>query len=325
MLFFSNEYYSKFSRSQTNAFTGTFIHLLFNELISKYNLLPAIPPIFTNNKHNLLINDSFRTIDFDNLSSSSVLKTIDFIDKWLYLYLRQSQVKLNSGIIAFNYQINRDANMDELDAISFPYISFVVSISKENYCQELILNEANKLKNIINDVVSKIVIDNIKIKHQILDFNVLEASKVFKHNHYINLQNILLPKLEKKPLLITNFLNLEKFYQLLPFAKNNFLHDEINGVLFQRLGSRNLPINLFYIALQPTYEQISEAHLLQNSFYKTTLDMVYKNSEWSYVVHINLANLLIWLLDKQHYSEIFSGPYGDEFYEAALKNKKDVI
>ncbi|WP_033160089.1 hypothetical protein [Mycoplasmoides alvi] len=326
MPIFNNEYFPKYNREQTNYFTGTFINLLFNELILQYNLLPAIAPIFTNSKHNLIVNDNFRTIDFDNLNSGDIFKAIDFVDKWLYLYLRQSNIKLNSGIISLNNQINRDADISNgIDLISTPYISFSVAISKVNYCEELILNEAVKIKNIINCVISKLLFNNLSIKHRLLNFKCFKAIDIFKGSKKINLKEILIKNASNNPILILDFIKNTKFQNFLSFANNNFLHNQVNAVFFQFLSNKNLPLNFFHIALHPTNEDLIETEMIQNSLYDEQLFKVWKNVEWSYVVHINLANILVWLLDKEHASEIFAGPYGDDFYEKTLKHKKDIL
>ncbi|WP_027123897.1 hypothetical protein [Mycoplasmoides pirum] len=322
---FNNEYVSKLNRAQTNAYVSKFLELLLKKIMNSHNLMLVIPPIFTSEKNNFIVNNNFRTIDFDNAFSKNIFKVIDFLDKWLYLYIRQSNVQLNSGIVCFNNQVFRDADIENFKRISIPCLSFVVSIQRLDYSNTFLINQSKKIISLLNEIFLEIQIDNFKSDKSIKEFKEMNLTTFLKNNKKMSIDDILIHQTAENPILLSNFNDSKLFKEIFPYAENNFIHSEMNNIFLQFYSQKNIVLDFFNICLQPTYEKLKELDFYEKEIYISKLSKVYKNSEWTYIVNINLANILLWLLDKQHYSEIFSGPFGDEFYENILNNERDVL
>lgn len=325
MSIFNNEYLPLLNRKDTNLYVGNFTYNLINHLISKFNLLFCIPPVFSHSNNSFVLKNNIRTIDFDNASNSQIFQVIDSVDKWMYFYLRDSQIPLNNGIICLSNYVNRDANLDKNELIQTPMLSFAISIPRIDYTSEYVEKQAKLIIKYLNEVIAYTKVNNFVSKHSILDYDTITATKLIERFSKLPVSDILINNTQNKPLFITELGESIKFKQSLPSFENNLIDNKMYGSFFVYSSIMNKVIDFFSIGMQLTYEQLLTNKINFGSYYDSKLKISKNNSEWNYIVNINLANLLLWLLDKTHYSEIYTGAWSESLFEDAESDKVDIL
>ena len=325
MSFFSNEYIPQLNRSDTNIYVGKFINKLLTKLIKENQLTLCIPPLACNQSNSFINLDTLRTIDFDNTGSNQIFQMIDSIDKWIYWYIRECSPDVNEGIICLNHQINRDADFENGKLIATPYLTFSASLVRTYYSYDFLLKQVIRVINLINETIQEIEVNGFKSQNQIGDYQVMTAKKLVSMNKKLRLTDLLVNQVQQQPLFVTETNRYSRFQDAYPQLKNALMHPEIHGSFFHRSLYKDYVLDFFNIGFHQVYENLDFNTLNYGPYYQSRLDNIYKNAEWTYVIHLNLANILLWVLDKQNYSEIFSGAYPDELYENAIENKRELL
>ncbi|WP_027119884.1 hypothetical protein [[Mycoplasma] testudinis] len=325
MAIFSNEYKPKIDRKSTNQYVGKFIHNLINHLTYKFKLTMCVPPLFSNGQHPLLVNDKARWIDFDNSASNQVFQMLDAVDKWMYLYLRQTGVNLNHGVFALTNQIARDANVEKQQLIQIPRITLNVSIARVNYSEDYLKQIADEVSLCLSEVINFTQVNQIHFMKDLTKYQSANALDLTKRYKTFTFSDLLVTQTQQQPLLMTEFGLITKWNEVQSGYQDLFISKKLSGVYFVYTPVLNQAVEIFSLGMQPTYEEMVNQTTDLESYYLKCLSDVKQNAEWSYIVHINLANLLLWILNKHHYCEIFSGAWPQSVHESALKEKWDIL
>ncbi len=321
---FNNEYHPRLGRPETNRFVSGFVQRLMDGLVKTFDLSLAVAPLFTGSRHSLMLSDNLRSIDFDNAFSNDIFKTVDLIDRWMYLHVRQSAVKINTGLICLNHQVFRDANVEDGRMIAAPFLSFCVSVQRLDYTDAHLVEQTRKAIKAINDAIAAAWPVGTKPERSVTDFGRQSLPEMMRFGKKMHLRDLLIHHCANRPLLLSDYAGHQQFEEFFAYAKNPLIHRPSNHVLFQYDSQKNQPLDFLTIHLQPTYEALRDG-LDPNNFFDVRLGAAAKNVEWTYLANVNLANVLLWALGKQHHAEIFPGPHGDDFYDAALSDGRDVV
>lgn len=329
---FPFDYEPKLDIKNTMLYSSTLKQLIFNYYTNKYHVIYVDPALLVTTKNSACGHaNNDRTISFDNKVTNTTVSLNNVQDNYLMI---QSSVLKNQNLLSYVPFIRRDAKQTNTESVFNWNIVLDLAMPKENlnidyFCNGIKtlfgeicnITRNEELKKIFTVQTKKVrpygfsIITLQKLEDEYPTLSIKEALRhyVAKHNFTIVINNY--KKTESNQWLESPVLTAIDF----ELCCGLYVYDDVNDEA----------INIINICKRPdgkvSYNQLNAFNpieLTNNLYDERIFD---KDRPTNMSVSINFTNLLYYLLDKIHLSEVVASIWPDEFIEFVKKAKIEIF
>lgn len=324
-------YEPKVNLKDTILYSSILKQQMIDYLINRFKCIYVDPAIIVDNKKSALAYQfGDRIMSFDNKINNSIFCLNSTQDN--YLTLLSSTLK-NENIVMFSPMIHRDATQTNLDSIinwemnvelSMPInlnMEYFITLAKEVFYSILEIVKQPKLSK-IHTIARK--------KTEFKDFTIVNSQKIESSYPTLSLEEAFAHFCSQNKFVIVQH-NIRKLKsgksleQFVPTAQDIdlscglYVYDSIN----------NKPIHLISICKRPdgymSNKQLNDTNPIEltNELYDEKLFSKHRPTNIS--LSINFTNLLFYLLDKVHLSEVVKSVWPDDFIEFTKTEKIEIF
>ncbi|AHF60508.1 hypothetical protein P344_00180 [Spiroplasma mirum ATCC 29335] len=306
---------------------------LLKRFTKEFNLLEVDFPLICSEETGF--NDDFRIterpVDFDIQPSGIVGEVLQSPNKWRRYVVKKYGIQENEGLLTFSNVLRRDIKQSDVNAVNFTEIGFDKLLGKNVFSFDLIHVTVEKVWECLG-AIEKILIKKYDKLTEKFDkqFNWIAHNELEKSMRLLTYQERLNKYTRENG--ATVLYGLEEIIQdgiLVPNESQDTFDWKLYAKIFVYNFYQEKAICIGYCGITVDKEVLKKQTTItkETNKIKTKFDAMIATNELPVTLSFGIykSQLDLYLLEKQHISEVISSVWEDDFIEYAEKNEIQVL